>query len=179
MPPLPPGALRNVWNAPEKYAEKYWPSKKYYLTGDSAFMSKGYIRITGRADDVLKVAGHRISTAEIENATQRLKGISENAVVSKPDYIKGQVPVIFAKLKAEASPSDKLKEEISSNISKIIGPIAKPSAVYFVPDLPKTRSGKIMRRILKALLRNEPLGELSTIVNPECIEKIRKILVAK
>ncbi len=183
MPPLLPGMLRVIWNDPEKYKEKYWSYKKFYLAGDGAYKNKDYIRITGRVDDVIKVAGHRLSTAEMEDAIHNVDEISENAVVSKPDEIKGELPIVFAKLKSGVKSSDelkeKLREKIIKTISEKIGPIAKPSEIYFVNDLPKTRSGKIMRRILKVLLRNEDVGEISTLFNPECVEVIKKILEVK
>ena len=179
--PFAPAMLRGIWRNPEKYKEKYWMLEetktptKFYVTGDSAILHKdGNIRILGRSDDVIKVAGHRLSTAELEDATHNHSLVGDVAVVSKPDPIKGESVVIFVRLKKQIQDENKIKEEIIQTIVKGIGPIAKPGEIYIVDDLPKTRSGKIMRRILKSLLRNEELGDISTIVNPECIESIKK-----
>ncbi len=185
LSPFAPPMLRGVWRNPEKYREKYWMLEetktpvRFYITGDSAVLHKdGTIRILGRSDDVIKVAGHRLSTAELEDVAHNHVSVGDVAVVSKPDPIKGEAIVIFIRLKKQVQDESKIKEEIVQIIVKQIGPIAKPQEIYFVDDLPKTRSGKIMRRILKSLLRNEELGDLSTIVNPECINDIKgKIVV--
>lgn len=172
LSPFAPGMLRGVWKNKKRY-KKYF---KYglYFTGDNAIQDKdGNFRILGRADDIIKVAGHRLSTAEVENAIDSYPGISECAVVSKPDKIKGEAIVVFAK----PEKGKKIKEEkIISWISEKIGPIAKPAEVYFVSDLPKTRSGKIMRRILKNLLVGEKLKDLSTLVNPGVVEEIEGVI---
>ncbi len=179
FPPFAPAMLHGVWHDEKKYKEKYFTLNnkptRFYITGDTAILEKNnVIKILGRSDDVIKVAGHRLSTAELEDAVHEHPQVGDAAVVSKPDPIKGEAIVIFVRLKSSQNDEDKLKEEIIKLITKIIGPIAKPKEIYFVEDLPKTRSGKIMRRILKALLNNESLGELSTIVNPDCIEKIKE-----
>ncbi len=179
--PFSPSMLRGVWGDPEKYIEKYFTlnskKTKFYITGDAAILYKdGIIRILGRSDDVIKVAGHRLSTAEMEDAVHKHNLVGDVAVVSKPDKLKGEAIVIFARLKQQTANEAKTKEEITGILIKQIGPIAKPKEIYFISDLPKTRSGKIMRRILKNLLRKEPLGELSTIVNPQCIDEIKKQL---
>jgi len=181
LPPFAPGLLRGIYKEPEKYKNTYWSQygDKIYFTSDAAYKDEnGLIRIVGRVDDVIKVAGHRIATGELENAVSKHPDITECAVVGIPDEIKGEVPVVFAVLKkmAEVRPLPSLKEEIVNQVRKAIGPIALPKEVYLVEDLPKTRSGKIMRRILKKLFRNEELGDLSTLANPEIVEKIRKIL---
>ena len=172
--PFAPGMLRGIWRNEKRY-KKYF---KYglYFTGDNAVKHNDEFRILGRADDVIKVAGHRMSIAEIENVIDSHAFVSESAVVSRPDKIKGEAIVAFVKLKKKRKVSEK---EIIERVSKKISPIAKPSEIYFVNDLPKTRSGKIMRRILKALLRQEKLGELSTLMNPECIKEIEQILKTK
>jgi len=182
LPPFAPGLLRGIYKDPKKYLETYWSQygKEIYFTSDAAYKDEnGLIRIIGRVDDVIKVAGHRISTGELEAAINTHPDISESAVVGIPDEIKGEVPVVFAVLSAFAKASaDKegLKKEIINEIRKEIGPIALPKEVYLVKDLPKTRSGKIMRRILKRLWTQEELGDLSTLANPEIVEKIRKII---
>ncbi|MDD5145261.1 MAG: acetate--CoA ligase [Candidatus Pacebacteria bacterium] len=175
LPPFTPGMLRGVYKNPEKYLETYWA--KYgtntYFTSDGAFRDEGgLVRIVGRVDDVLKVAGHRVSTGELENAAAKHPDIIESAVVGIPDEIKGEVPIIFAVSRKE-KPEEELKKGIIDQIKKEIGPIALPKEVYIVEDLPKTRSGKIMRRILKRLFTGEELGDLSTLSNPEIVEKIK------
>ena len=187
LPPFAPGMLRGIYKNPEKYQETYWsqyslPSSgqtdNIYFTSDSAYKDKnGLIRIIGRVDDVLKVAGHRISTGELENAINKLAEISESAAAGIPDEIKGEAPIIFvvpkgAKLLSEELGS--LKERIVLQIKKEIGPIALPKHIFIVDDLPKTRSGKIMRRILKRLFLGDDLGDLSTLANPESVEKIKE-----
>ncbi|MBI4359137.1 MAG: acetate--CoA ligase [Candidatus Nealsonbacteria bacterium] len=180
--PFSPGLLRNIYKNPKKYLETYWTryGQKIYFTSDGALRDKhGLIRIIGRVDDVIKVAGHRISTGELENAVNKHPLVSECAVVGIPDKIKGEVPVIFAVSAEAPAKADlpALKQTIIDQIKKEIGPIALPKELYLVEDLPKTRSGKIMRRILKRLFTDEDLGDLSTLSNPEIVEKIKKIIV--
>jgi acetyl-CoA synthetase len=178
LPPFAPGLLRGVYKNPEKYKKTYWSQygKKVYFTSDAALKDKnGLIRIVGRVDDVIKVAGHRLTTGELEAAINLHPDITECAVIGIPDRIKGEVPVAFIVLKSE-KPAEEIKNEAIAEIRKEIGPIALPKEVYLVEDLPKTRSGKIMRRILKRLFTGEELGDLSTLANPEIVEKIKKIL---
>ncbi len=172
--------LRGIYKNPEKYLETYWSQygKEIYFTSDSAFRDQnGLIRIVGRVDDVLKVAGHRFTTGELENVICRHPDFIEAAVVGKADEIKGEVPVVFA-VSPTNKPPEVLKQEVVDQIRKEIGPIASPHAVYIVEDLPKTRSGKIMRRILKKMFTNEDLGDLSTLANPQIAEKIQTIVQA-
>ncbi len=136
------------------------------------------IRVVGRADDVMKVAGHRLTTGEMESAIALHKDITECAVVGVIDEIKGEAPVAFVVSKVEKSP-EIVKKEVVLQLRKEIGPIASPKEVYSVKDLPKTRSGKIMRRILRKLFTGEKLGDLSTLANPECVEEIRKIITLR
>ena len=195
LPPFSPGMLRGVYNNDEKYRETYWSqygstsspqANKIYFTSDAAFKDEnGLIRILGRVDDVLKVAGHRIATGELENAVNKHEFLGETAVVGVPDEIKGEAIVIFAvrergpffnatDTQNKASPNEQeLKQAVIDQIKKEIGPIALPKLIFIVDDLPKTRSGKIMRRILKKLLIGEELGDLSTLANPEIVEKIK------
>ena len=178
FPPFAPGMLRGIYKNHEKYVETYWSQygNKVYFTSDGAFKDKnGLIRIVGRVDDVIKVAGHRISTGEMEDAIAQNKKVNESAVIGIPDEIKGEVPIAFVILKS-GSPDEELKTEIAETTRKAIGPIASLKDVYFVEDLPKTRSGKIMRRILKRLWTKEELGDLSTLANPESVEEIKKTL---
>ncbi len=179
LPPFPPGLLRGIYKDEKKYLETYWSKygNKIYFTSDGAFKDEnGLIRIVGRVDDVIKVAGHRITTGEIENALNSHSAVVESAVVGMPDEIKGEVPVAFVVLKQGFKETEKLEEELIKQVDKKIGPIAKPARIIFVEDLPKTRSGKIIRRILKKLILKEELGDLTTLANPESIEKIKKVL---
>jgi acetyl-CoA synthetase len=178
LPPFSPGMLRGLYKNPEKYKETYWSQygDKIYFTSDGAFKDEnGLIRITGRVDDVIKVAGHRIATGELEAAVNLHQEIIESAVVGVPDEIKGEVPVIFVVYKGKKG-VEEIKNEVINLIRKQIGPIALPKEVYLVEDLPKTRSGKIMRRILKRLFTGEELGDLSTLANPESVDNIKKII---
>lgn len=169
-PPFNPSLIRGIWKNKKRY-KKYF-MKGMYLTGDNAFKdSKGNFRILGRSDDIIKVAGHRMSTAEIENAIESVKGVAEVAVVSKQDDLRGMVPVAFVKTKKPLE-----EEDIIKNVVKKISPIAKPEKVYFVEDIPKTRSGKIMRRILKNLLAGEEIKNVSSLLNPESVNKIKELI---
>ena len=178
LPPFSPGLLRGIYKNPEKYLKTYFTEygEKVYFTSDSAFRdANGLIRIVGRTDDVIKVAGHRFTTGEIESAVSHISNVAESAVIGIPDKIKGEALIIFAVLKNKVS-ADKSKKEIVSCVRSEIGPIALPKEIYLVNDLPKTRSGKIMRRILKRLLAKEKLGDLSTIANPESVKHIKLII---
>lgn len=178
LPPFSPSLLRIVYKNPKKYLDTYWSKygKKIYFTSDRAYKDKlGLIRIVGRADDVIKVAGHRITTGELEAAINLHSEITECAVVGIADEIKGEVPAAFVVYHGE-KPAEEIKKGIIDQIKKEIGPIALPKEVYLVEDLPKTRSGKIMRRILRKLFTGEDLGDLSTLANPKSVEKIKTIL---
>jgi len=178
LPPFAPGLLRGIYKDPDKYLETYWSQygKEIYFTSDGAFKDKnGLIRIIGRVDDVIKVAGHRITTGELEAAINLHPDITECAVIGIPDEIKGEVPVAFVVYDEEKT-AEEIKKEVVEQIKKEIGPIALPKEVYLVEDLPKTRSGKIMRRILRKLFTGEELGDLSTLANPESVEKIREVI---
>jgi acetyl-CoA synthetase len=179
--PFAPGLLHGVYKNHEKYVKTYWQywkkyKKPYYDTSDGAYLTKeGLIRITGRTDDVMKVAGHRLATAELENAINDYRLVNECAVVPVPEKIKGEVPIAFVVLE-KGKASGKLEAKIKKHVDKKIGPTARPAKVYFVEDLPKTRSGKIMRRILKNILNKEEPAGLMTLVNPDCVEKIKFLI---
>jgi acetyl-CoA synthetase len=176
LPPFSPGMLRGVYNNDEKYRQTYWSQygEKIYFTSDGAIKDKnGLIRIVGRVDDVIKVAGHRLTTGELEDAINKLDNISESAVIGIPHEIKGEVPVVFVSCSSSVD-EEKIKNMVIEKIKKEIGPIALPQNVYVVDDLPKTRSGKIMRRILRKLILKEELGDLSTLSNPEVVSSIAK-----
>src|SRR3989344_1006414 len=174
LSPFAPGMLHGVLNNHKKYVETYWGRfKNKYDTSDGAFTINKLFRITGRTDDVMKVAGHRLATAEVENAIDKHKLINESAVVPIPDEMRGEVPVAFVVLRY-GKPSDELEAEIKKHVDNTVGPIARPAKIYFVSDLPKTRSGKIMRRILKNILKHEKPEGLMTLINPDCVEDIKK-----
>lgn len=178
--PFAPGLLRTVWGNKKKYKEKYFDrfGVKLYDSSDGAYFDKeGYIRITGRVDDVMKVAGHRLATAEVEDALDSYAGVGESAVVPLADEVKGHVPVAFVVL-SKGVGSPELEQALRKQVDKKIGPTARPAKVYFVPDLPKTRSGKIMRRILKNVLHNEEPQGLQTLVNPDVVPEIISVVKA-
>lgn len=171
-----PGMARTVWGDHERYLQTYMSAYKgYYFTGDGCRRDQdGYYRITGRVDDVLNVSGHRLGTAEIENAINEHPNIVESAVVGYPHDIKGQG--IYAYLICEHAPADlkAFKAEVHQVVNKMIGPIAKPDLIQVVPGLPKTRSGKIMRRILRkvAAKEHDQLGDVSTLLDPSIVPVI-------
>jgi len=169
-----PGMLLGVHGDPERYKAAYWSRfPGVYYTGDYAVKDKeGYFWVLGRADDILKVAGHRIGTAELEDAAESHPQVAEAAVVSKPHPVKGESIVIFAMLKEGVSPSPGLKKELASHLRKMVGPIATPDEVYFVTMLPKTRSGKIMRRVLKAVASGANVGDLTTLEDEAVVAEI-------
>ncbi|MBI2836537.1 MAG: AMP-binding protein, partial [Chloroflexi bacterium] len=173
-----PGMLLGIYGNPERYRSAYWSRfPGMFYTGDYAVKDRdGYFWILGRADEVLKIAGHRIGTAELEDAAVSHPDIAEAAVVSKADPVKGESIVIFARLKEGSTPSDDLKKSLVNHMRRVIGPIATPDEVYFTAKLPKTRSGKIMRRVLKAVAENTPVGDLSTLEDEAAVEEVVKIL---
>ncbi len=166
-----PSMLRTLYKEPERYVKQYWSTfPGVYLTGDVARKDEnGYFWLQGRSDDVLNVAGHRIGSAEVESALVSHPSVAEAAVVGKPDPIKGEVIQALVILKSDVKPSSELKGELRNHVGKEIGHIAKPSVIGFVKDLPKTRSGKIMRRVIKAKVKGEPVGDISTLANPEAV----------
>lgn len=176
--PFAPGMLRGVFKQPERYREQYFSiyGDRIYYPSDGArkWDDMGNIRLTGRVDDVMKVAGHRLSTAEVENALNKHEAVVESAVVAAPHAIKGEVPVAFVTLKSGVEPSDELKKELIKQVDKVIGPTARPEQIIFTATLPKTRSGKIMRRVLKGLVRNEDIGDITTLMNPESVEDLKE-----
>jgi acetyl-CoA synthetase len=174
-----PAMLRGLWGDPERYKEVYWKEVQgSYFTGDGCRQDKdGYFWIVGRIDDVLNVAGHRIGTAEVESALVSHKKVAEAAVVGRPDALKGQALVAFVTLKGGVAKDASLREELRQHVGKEIGPVAKPDDIRFAEALPKTRSGKIMRRLLKQIASGgevkgdtttlEDLSVLATLSNAE------------
>ena len=171
-----PGLLLDVYGDPQRYKEAYWSRfPGSYYTGDFAMRDEdGYFWLLGRADEVLKVAGHRIGTAELESAAVSHPAVAEAAVASKPDPLKGEAIVLFVTLKKEVSPSPDLRKKIAEHLRHVIGPIATPDEVYFVESLPKTRSGKIMRRVIKAVAMGKSLGDLTTIEDETSVDDVKR-----
>nr|BDT28174.1 acetate--CoA ligase [Bacteriovorax sp. HI3] len=171
-----PSLARTIYGDHERFIQTYFSTYPgYYFTGDGAKRdSDGYYRITGRVDDVINVSGHRIGTAEVEDAINEHPSVIESAVVGLPHPIKGQGLYAFVIPVDGVEDSEALEKEIRETVNKIIGPIAKPDLIQVVEGLPKTRSGKIMRRILRKIVENEieSIGDTSTLLNPEIVEKL-------
>ncbi len=176
-----PSMLLGLYGDPERYRETYWSKiEGVYFTGDYAIKDEeGYFWILGRSDEVLKVAGHRMGTSEIESVVVETPFVAEAAVIGVPDTVKGEAIVVFAILKEGYSPEDGLKDEIVKELRKQIGPIATPKSIYFVDKLPKTRSGKIMRRVIKAIFEGQTVGDLSTLEDKTSIEEIQAVSEGK
>ena len=169
-----PGMLRGIYKEPERYQKTYWDQfKNVYSAGDIARQDKdGYFWIQGRSDDILSVAGHRVGNSEIESALVSHNSVAEAAVIGKPHPVKGESITAFVIIKKGIDLNEELKEELKNHVAEEIGKIVKPQEIFFVLDLPKTRSGKIMRRIIKAKALGEKVGDLSTLANPEAVEEI-------
>jgi acetyl-CoA synthetase len=171
-----PGQMRTVYKGHERFVQTYFTTfKGVYTTGDGAKRdADGYYRITGRTDDVIKVSGHRIGTAEVEDALNSHPKIAESAVVGYPHDIKGQGIYAYVALMGGEKETAELRQEIIQHVRKVIGPIATPDVILFAAGLPKTRSGKIMRRILRKIAENdfEHMGDISTLADPSVVENI-------
>ncbi len=187
-PPLPPGCMTTIWDDNSRFVETYFrtvPGKLVYSTFDWATRDRdGYYFVLGRTDDVINVAGHRLGTREIEEAVQAHSGIAEVAVVGVADPLKGQVPVAFAVVRDRArvatpDAAAAMRKEVMDTVDRELGAIARPGAVHFVTLLPKTRSGKLLRRSLQALAEGRDPGDLTTIEDPAALEQIRAALAAK
>jgi len=182
IPPLPPGCMSTVWGDDERFVRTYFGSfrgKQVYSTFDWGIRDgEGYHFILGRTDDVINVAGHRLGTREIEEAVQAHSNIAEVAVVGVADQLKGQIPLAFAVVKDAArlaTPDDRAAEEkaVLETVDRLLGAIARPSRVHFVTLLPKTRSGKLLRRSIQAIAEGRDPGDLTTIEDPAALEQIR------
>ncbi len=171
-----PGIIRSTYNDHERCRQTYFSTyKNLYFTGDGCLRNEvGMYRITGRVDDVLNVSGHRIGTAEVENAINRHTGVIESAVVGYPHDIKGQGIFAYVIMDTQQEDAESSKKEIAQTVSRIIGPIAKPDQIFFVLGLPKTRSGKIMRRILRKIAEGDTsnLGDTSTLLDPSLVDQL-------
>jgi acetyl-CoA synthetase len=182
-----PGGFQTIWGDRDRFVSTYYEryckdpkSKRWqdwpYLTGDAAVVAEdGYVRILGRIDDVINVSGHRLGTKEIESAALIVPEVAEAAVVPVNHEIKGKEPDLYIALKPGFQASAELEKKIMDAISEEIGKIAKPRKVWIVPDMPKTRSGKIMRRVLGAISNHNDVGDVMTLANPEIVEAIQKM----
>jgi acetyl-CoA synthetase len=184
-----PSMLRGIWGDEERFRETYWtkwsgmtvgadgdeqPGESVYFPGDGAKRNEdGFFWVIGRIDDVLNVAGHRIGTMEVESALVDHHAVAEAAVVGKAHELKGQAVAAFVTLKESFLPSDELKRELMQHVVQKIGAIARPDAILFSADLPKTRSGKIMRRLLKDIADGRTLGDTTTLADPKVVEKLK------
>ena len=171
-----PGQMRSVFGDHQRFIDTYF--KTYpgtYFTGDGARRDEdGYWWITGRVDDVINVSGHRMGTAEVESALVAHHSVAEAAVVGYPHEIKGQGIYAYVTLKVGIEPSEQLRQELRATVRQMIGPIAAPDVIQWAPGLPKTRSGKIMRRILRKVAANEldKLGDTSTLADPAVVQHL-------
>jgi len=171
-----PGMLRGIWGDDERYREQYWshvPGK--YLCGDNARCDEdGYYWIMGRIDDVLNVSGHRLSTIEIESALVSHEAVAEAAAVGRPDEIKGEAVAVFVTLAADHEPSEELRQELKNHVRQQIGALAVPDDIRFTNSLPKTRSGKIMRRLLRDIAAGRAtLGDTTTLEDLSVLARLR------
>ncbi|MDP7540396.1 MAG: AMP-binding protein, partial [Alphaproteobacteria bacterium] len=171
------GMMRGIYGDPDRYRQTYWCKwgGRYYFPGDGARCDEdGYYWITGRVDDVINVSGHRMGTAEVESALVAHDDVAEAAVVGYPHDIKGQGIYAYVTLKVASEPTEELRKTLVSWVRKEIGPIASPDLIQWAPGLPKTRSGKIMRRILRKIAANEyqSLGDTSTLADPAVVDDL-------
>jgi propionyl-CoA synthetase len=187
QPPLPPGCMSTLWGDDERFVRTYFGTfrnKQVYSTFDWGIRDgDGYYFILGRTDDVMNVAGHRLGTREIEEAVSMHAGIAECAVVGVADELKGQMPLAFAVLKdpahlASQEARRRLEKEVMDTVDKHLGPIARPKSVFFVSLLPKTRSGKTLRRTIQALAEGRDPGDLTTMEDPAALDQVRNALQA-
>jgi acetyl-CoA synthetase len=174
-----PAMLRTIWGDPDRYVQNYFGryGPEVYVAGDGARRDeRGYFWLLGRIDDVMNVAGHRLSTFEIESALVDNIKVAEAAVVSRPDEVVGEAIVAFVTLKSGYDGDDSVAVELREHVSKKIGKIARPHGIIFTNDLPKTRSGKIMRRLLRDVAQGRPLGDVTTLANAEVVEQIHTMV---
>ncbi len=180
-----PGIFQTIWGQPERFVQTYYAkycrnpeSKDWqdwpYFAGDGAVLAPdGYFRILGRVDDVINVAGHRLGTKEIESACLTVPEVAEAAAVPLLDQLRGRIVEVYVALKPGIAASTEIEEKVVKAIEREIGPIARPKHVWIVADMPKTRSGKIMRRVLAASSNFSDIGDVTTLANPEIVESVR------
>ena len=171
-----PGMLRGIYKNPERYEKTYWSKfKGMYLAGDVTRKDDdNYFWIQGRADDVLNVSGHRIGNSEVESALVSHPLVAEAAVIGKPHQLKGESITSYVVLKENTEPTEELRKELREHVGKEMGKLARPDEIWFVHDVPKTRSGKIMRRVIRSKALGQEVGDISTLANPEAVEEIGK-----
>jgi acetyl-CoA synthetase len=172
--------LRGIWGDPERYKQTYWARfPGVYFAGDGAKKDDdGDLWLLGRVDDVMNISGHRISTTEVEHALVGHPSVAEAAVVGAVDETTGQAIVAFVTVKGEEAAGPELVDELREQVSKEIGPIAKPRQIMLTPELPKTRSGKIMRRLLRDVADKRELGDVTTLLDPTVVNAIRDRMTA-
>jgi acetyl-CoA synthetase len=183
-----PGIMQTIWGDPQRFVNQYykkyntnphskdWRDWPYYAADGAVLAPDGYYRILGRVDDVINVAGHRLGTKELESACLTLPEIAEAAVVPVVDDVKGRVPEIYVSLKPGVHSNRAVSERLVATIETMIGKIARPKRIHIVPDMPKTRSGKIMRRVLAAISNRMDTGDITTLANPDIVEQVRQIV---
>jgi acetyl-CoA synthetase len=186
-----PGIIQTVWGDRERFVNQYyrkyckdpnsknWRDWPYFAADGAMLAADGYFRILGRVDDVINVAGHRLGTKEIESACLTVPEVAEAAVVPVVDEIKGRVPEVYVSLRPGVQPSQEIYDKVTKAVETIIGKIARPKKVHIVPDMPKTRSGKLMRRVLAAISNNLATGDITTLANPDVVEKVREMVQGK
>jgi acetyl-CoA synthetase len=169
-----PSMLRTIYGDPDRYVQTYWSRMPgAYFAGDGCKRDEdGYFWLLGRVDDVMLVAGHNISTTEVESALVSHRAVAEAAVVGRKDELTGQAIAAFVTLRAGEVGDDKLLHELRDHVASTIGPIAKPQSIVFTDDLPKTRSGKIMRRLLRDISEERHLGDVTTLANEAVVKEI-------
>jgi acetyl-CoA synthetase len=172
-----PAMLRGIYGDHDRYVETYWsryPGR--YFAGDGCKRDdEGYYWLLGRVDDVMNISGHRISTTEVESALVSHPAVAEAAVVGRTDPITGQAIFCYVILRAGNEPSEELASALREHVADVIGKLARPKQIMFTPDLPKTRSGKIMRRLLRDVAHGRALGDVTTLANAEIVEQIREM----
>jgi len=170
-----PSMLRGIWGDPERYRDTYWSRfDGFYFAGDGAKRDdEGYFWLLGRVDDIMLVSGHNISTTEVESALVDHHAVAEAAVVGKTDAMSGQAIAAFVTLRAGVEPADALVAELRDHVAQLIGPIARPASILFTEELPKTRSGKIMRRLLRDVAEDHALGDTTTLADPSVVDGIK------
>jgi acetyl-CoA synthetase len=173
-----PGLTATLWGEPERYGRDYWeriPGAQVYFTGDATSIDEdGYVWFSGRADEIIKIAGHRIGTIEVESAVLRHPAVAEAGVTGRPDDLRGEVISAFVALKQGYAPSAELEKGLLATVRQELGPVAVIGELNFVHMLPKTRSGKIMRRVLKAVVLDKDPGDISTIEDAGSVTEARE-----
>jgi acetyl-CoA synthetase len=172
-----PAMLRTIYGDPDRYIQQYWSrwGRDVYVTGDGAKRdADGYFWLLGRVDDVMNVSGHRVSTMEVESALVDHKSVAEAAVIGKSHEIKGQAIAAFVTIKTGVDGTPALMDELKQHVSKKIGALARPDDIIFSAELPKTRSGKIMRRLLRDIAEGRALGDTTTLADPAVVSALKK-----